>query len=160
MHNVLLTLSGTLRVTQHTSALYYFPLLHWSIITFWLHPDLSMTSAPLSDSLAAPCTHKHSRLAICMPTPHVRGMHVNVSHTSSHLRTDRHRRSASVWADIILGQYNSVSEPKHKLGSCWKTLLRAGSCLCVCFWGLPDGNEPHWPSPPFPFGFPVFCCSN
>lgn len=33
------------------------PLVHWSIITFWLHPNLSMTSAVLSDTLAAPRTH-------------------------------------------------------------------------------------------------------
>ncbi len=87
--------------------------------------------------------------------------------TKSHLQTDRHRHLASVWAEIILDQYNSVSEPKHKLGSCWKTLLHASSCLCVCVcvcvcvWGLPDGNEPHRPRPSLPpSGFPVLCCSN
>lgn len=73
------------------------------------------------------------------------------------------RQTQTVWAEIILDQYNSVSEPKHKLGSCWKTLLHASSCLCVCvcFWGLPDGNEPHRPRPSLPpSGFPVLCCSN
>ena len=175
------------------------PLVHWSIITFWLHPNLSMTSALLSDTLAAPRTnttraharthaHTHTRSQICMPaTAHANArlshsrvfffcmhacmlahMHVNATthththththtNTKSHLQTDRHRHLASVWAEIILDQYNSVSEPKHKLGSCWKTLLHASSCLCVCvcvcFWGLPDGNEPHRPRPSLPLVF-------
>lgn len=104
------------------------------------------------------CNHIHSD---AHPQTH--------TNTKSHLQTDRHRHLASVWAEIILDQYNSVSEPKHKLGSCWKTLLHASSCLCVClcvcarvcFWGLPDGNEPHRPRPSLPpSGFPVLCCSN
>ena len=42
------------------------PLVHWSIITFWLHLNLSMTSAVLSDTLAGPRTHSlaHTRNAL------------------------------------------------------------------------------------------------
>lgn len=87
-----------------------------------------------------------------------------LTHTQSHLQTSRQRHLASVWAEIILDQYNSVSEPKHKLGSCWKTLLHMSSCLCMCVcvrthvsvWGLPDGNEPHWPRPSLPLVFLSF----
>lgn len=84
-------------------------------------------------------------------------LHANKRNNKLYIQTDRHL--ASVWAEIILDQYNSVSEPKHKLGSCWKTLLHASSCLCVfvcVVW-----NEPHRPHPSLPLsGFPVLCCSN
>lgn len=149
------------------------PLVHWSIITFWLHPNFSMTSAVLSDTLAAPCTHSHTnirtRSQICVTAAtHTRmryhtcklcmdactraqnaGTHTakRMQTKKSHLQTDRHRRLASVWAEIILDQYNSVSEPKHKLGPCWKTLLHASSCLCACVCMVCEMN-PTDPVPP------------
>lgn len=159
------------------------PLVHWCIITFWLHPNLSMTSAVLSDTLAAPqaCsfvrtqTHTYARRNAWLP-PHMPAwdiahahfacMHAHVhknadtqttkcnnNNKKSHLQIDRHRHLSSAWAEIILDQYNSVSEPKHKLGSCWKTLLHAKPCLCV--YGVWEMNPTNPVPPSLWFSFPL-----